>query len=290
MSKLATLAALALFVACGPAPRQSDDDDDDGVDANPNCTPSAQTESSCNDGFDNDCNGYLDCEDTACVGTPECPVETCEIETPSVSFPLPDGNCTGFPPTDPYTDAQMQAFLDTCGAYDGVMNLSGFPAGATLTDTSKLLGVCATMEHSWLRDMQMELYTPDGVRVILSKFQGQDCPSGPCEVYLGMANDFDDDNTPVPGTGYEYCWKTGATNAPMIDFVNAQPDPGTFDPYILPAGDYSPSEPFTGLQGATLNGMWRIHIVDAWGIDNGYVFGTKMLFDPSLSDDCPIIE
>src|SRR5678815_2696575 len=98
MSKLATFAALALFIACGPAPRQSDDDDDDGPDANPNCTPSAQTESSCNDGFDNDCNGYLDCEATACVGTAECPVETCEIQTPSVSFPLPDGNCTGFPP------------------------------------------------------------------------------------------------------------------------------------------------------------------------------------------------
>src|SRR5678815_5485262 len=122
-SVLAVVAALAL-VACGPGPRQSDDDDDDDSPdaAVVTCIPSAQTESSCNDGFDNDCNGYLDCEDTACIGTEACPVETCEIETPSVSFPLPDGNCAGSPPTAPYTDAQMDAYLATCGAYDGIMN------------------------------------------------------------------------------------------------------------------------------------------------------------------------
>ncbi len=290
-SVLAVVAALAL-VACGPGPRQSDDDDDDdGPDAAVvTCIPSAQTESSCNDGFDNDCNGYLDCEDTACIGTPECPIETCEITTPSVSFALPDGNCTGIAPSPGAPDSEFEAFLATCGAYDGVMNLSGFPAGARLEDPSKFLGVCAKMEHSWLRDMQMELYCPDGTRVLLDKFRGQDCPSGACEVYLGEANDSDSSSTPIPGLGWDYCWATAATNPQMLDVANAAVSPPFPDHYKLPAGDYQPSQPFSGLAGCSLNGEWKIRIVDGWGIDNGFVFETKLMFDPSLSDDCPIIE
>src|SRR5690349_19865251 len=215
MKKLVLVVA-ALAAACGPKGRNPGGDDV-GDDTGPPdaaetlCTPTAQTESSCNDGFDNDCNHYVDCEDTACTGTPECPVQTCEITTPSVSFPLPDGNCSGIAPPAGSPDAQMQAFLDTCGAYEGIMDLTGFPAGARLDDPTKLLGICVKVEHSWLRDMQMEAYCPDGQRVLFSKFRGQDCPSGACEVYLGDANDADPSSSPVPGVGWDYCWTTAAT-------------------------------------------------------------------------------
>jgi hypothetical protein len=284
---IALAALMTLAIGCGPGPRHEDDDDDgdDTPDAGFNCTPSGATETSCTDGFDNDCDRLLDCEDTECVGTIDCPVETCEIETPSVTFPLPDGNCNDALPHDPgVTDAQMQAYLDTCGAYDGVMNLTGFPAGSRLEDTTKLLAICATMEHTYLRDMQMEAICPDGQKVILSKFQGQ--TGG--EVFLGEPItepcDFDPSCTPVPGVGYEYCWRVGVANQPLIDFANATLL------HDIPAGDYQPSQPFTGFQGCTLNGPWTIRILDGWGIDNGVVFGTRMEFDPSLSDDCPIIE
>jgi hypothetical protein len=285
MRKLVLVIA-ALAAACGPSGRNPGDDDtgDDAPDANTNCTPSASTEISCNDGFDNDCNGYVDCEDTTCVGTVECPVQTCEIETPSVSFPLPDGNCSGIAPPPGSPDAQMQAFLDTCGAYEGVMDLTGFPAGARLTDTTKLISICATMEHTWLRDMQMEAYCPDGQRVLLSKFQGQ--TGG--EVFLGQPITEPCDGlptcTPQPGVGYEYCWTMAATNQPLIDYANAT---GAHD---IPAGDYLPSEPYTGFANCNLNGPWKLRIIDGWGIDNGVVFGTRMIFDGSLSGDCPVIE
>jgi hypothetical protein len=288
-------AVITLAVAaCGPNRRNNGDDaGDDAPDAGGNCTPTAVNETACNDGFDNDCDTVVDCADSDCYGIDGCPdLQNCEITTPSVSFPLPDGDCTGFPPDPGAPDSEMEAFLATCGAYDGVMSLSGFPAGSTLTDPSLFLGVCVKMEHSWLRDMQMELYCPNDTRVLLSKFQGQDCPSGPCEVFLGVPVDEPCDGlpdcVPQPGTGYDYCWTTAATNPPMIDFVNAVTgDPFT---YTLPADDYQPSQPFTGLAGCPLNGEWKIRVVDGWGIDNGVVFETKLMFDGSLSDECPVIE
>jgi hypothetical protein len=298
MTKIPTalffIAAVSLAAGCGPKGRgQGDDTGDDAPDANFNCTPTAVSEGpgTCNDGFDNDCDLYQDCGELECSGIDGCPVSggNCEVSTPTAELSLPDGDCTGIDPGPGATEAQMDAFLATCNAYEATLTLSGFPAGARLDDTSLFLGVCVNMEHSWLRDLQMEAYSPDGQRVLLSKFRSADCPSGPCEVYLGDANDFDDDANPVPGTGWDYCFTTGAPNGQMLDVANAAPDPFP-SIYQLPAGDYSPSQPFTNFQGSNLNGGWRIRVVDGWGIDNGYIFEAKFMFHGSLSDDCPVIE
>ena len=292
MQRLIGFASLSLLfllaVGCGPSARGDDDgggDDTTGPDA-AWCTPTGQTET-CGDGFDNDCNGFTDCSDVTCAETEACAPVDCEVTTPSVSFPLPDGSCTGSPPPPGSPPAQFDAFLATCGAYDGDMNLSGFAAGARLTDTTKLLAICATMEHTWVRDLQMEAFCPDGDRVVLSRFAGHspvtehflgEPVSEPCDVFP------DPNCVPQPGVGYEYCWTMSATNPPLIEYAN------TVGGQTLPAGDYRPSEPFTGFADCTLNGEWRIRIIDGWGIDNGVVFATRMVFDASLSDDCPIIE
>jgi hypothetical protein len=284
---LVVAAALPL-AACGPNAR-SDDDGDDGDDGDDSsCEPVTPTETACGDLEDEDCDGASDCADPDCFGIDGCPLTpgNCEVATPSASLSLPDGVCTGIPPFMG-TDPENQAFLMTCSAYEATMNLSGFPAGARLTNTSQLVGVCVKMEHSWLRDLQIEAHCPDGARVILSRFQGQDCPNplAACEVYLGQANDLDDDQNPVPGVGMDYCWKTSATNPSMLDFANQDGSP-----MILPAGDYQPSEPFTNFMNCSLNGAWRIRVVDGWGIDNGYIFESRLVFDGTLSDECPVIE
>ena len=292
MQRLVGFASLSLLfvlaVGCGPSAREDDTGADDtaGPDA-AWCTPTSQTETSCDDGFDDDCNGFIDCGDVACAEMELCAPVDCEVSSPSASLVLPDGDCTGIDPGPDAPDAQMEAFLATCGAYEATLDLSGFPAGATLTDPSQFLGVCVNMEHSWLRDLQIEVYCPDGDRVLLSKFRGQDCPNinASCAVYLGVPNDNDEIGQPVPGVGWDYCWTTAATNPSMIDFSNQDNSPPT-----LPADDYRPSEPFARFQGCALNGAWRIRVVDGWGIDNGHIFETKLMFDPSLSDDCPIIE
>jgi hypothetical protein len=43
------------------------------------CAPTEQTELTCNDGLDNDCDGNADCADIDCAGTPECPAVDCSV-------------------------------------------------------------------------------------------------------------------------------------------------------------------------------------------------------------------
>ncbi len=163
-------------------------------------------------------------------------------------LPIPDG--TGVP------------LLDT-------INFSTAPPGAIITDTTPLLSFCINIEHSWMRDLEIKLICPSGQEVILHNFYGQ---SGG-EVFLGEP--IEGDPTPIPGTGYTYCWTDEATNGTWIEYAN-QNNVGT-----LPPGDYTPFQPLSTLNGCPFNGDWILSIEDLWSIDNGYLFGASME-DPFL--------
>ena len=273
--------AAALSAACGPDARDGNGSGD-RADAAGACVAVARIETNCTDVIDQDCDGFTDCGDPDCDGLVECTAANneCEVETPSVSFPLPDGNCsTVLNPTDP-------RFTDFCSAYEGTMALTGFAEGATLADTRKLIAICVTAEHSWLRDLEVEAHCPDGRKIALSDFAGR--TGG--EVFLGKAID-NDERRMTPGVGYEYCWRQTAANPSIITYANSS---GPFEEVhgrkVLPAGNYQPSQPFTGLQGCPLNGTWKLRVIDAWPDDNGFIFGTRMIFDSSLASDCPIVD
>ncbi len=267
------------IVACGPSARPGTGDDDGLVDSNGG--PEV-----CTDGVDNDGNGRADCSDPACSGIDGCPV--CgAVENPEAQpLALPDGVSSG---TMCSTDADCtNAATPNCVAkechasYTSTLNFIGFPDGAQLTDPSKLLKVCINAEHSWVRDLQIELINPDGAIFILHKFI--DRTGG--EIYLGEANDSDDSANPVPGVGEEYCW----TPTGQFDFLAAPTT--TYNGHDeLPPGDYAADAPWTALAGSTLNGTWTMRVTDLWGIDNGFLFSWAISFDPSLVSDCsgPII-
>jgi hypothetical protein len=278
-----------MFAAACAAPHRGHGDDDGVVDS-----PTGTAEI-CTDGIDNDNDGRVDCSDPDCSGIDGCPV--CgQVENPlGQPLALPDGQSSG---TVCSTDTQCVGTNDgampphmtpncvykECHAsYTSTLNFIGFPMGAKLDDTSKLVKVCAKLEHSWIRDLQVELITPNGVILPMLKFMGRD--GG--EIYLGQANDADSDSMPVPGVGYKYCWSdmapTTMLNTTMQNFNGHQ---------VVPEGDYKPDVPFTALQGADLNGMWTFRVTDLWGIDNGYLFEWSISFDPTLVTDCsgPIIE
>ena len=284
--------SLLLAVACGPAGRKDNFGDDDGsghVDSG-----STQTGPEiCTDMVDNDGDGLVDCHDPDCSGIDGCPV--CgQVENPEGNgITLPDGissgNTCSVNADCPAATPNCLSFTDSTGnhkechaSYTSTLNFIGFPMGAHLDDTTKLLKVCATMEHSYLHDLMIELFSPSGQSVALSKFVGRVGP----EIYLGIPNDNDEGN-PMPGTGYEYCWQM--TAPAVATMVNS----GVGSPHLtVPAGDYLPDVPFTGLQGADLNGMWTFRVTDMYGIDNGFLFKCSINFDPSLVVDCsgPIIE
>lgn len=287
---LLSFVTVGSLAACGPAARSGSDSGDSGdtgvdatssVDSDPSvCVPATE---SCSNLVDDDCDGKTDCQDNDCSGVGTCPV--CgTVENPEVQpLVLPDG----LPSTDYAcsTDAQCAPYAGTsCVAklcrvpYVSSLNFVGFPQGATLDDTSKLISVCASMEHSWMRDLQIELIAPNGTIIILHDFV---YPRMGGEVDLGNPNPADDG---VPGTGANYCWDLQGSQT-MIQTANATM------PSELPPGDYKSVTPFTALAGTPLNGAWKFRITDLWPIDDGFLFGWTIKFDPSLVADCsgPII-
>ena len=172
--------------------------------------------------------------------------------TRSDSLALPDG--TGIP-------------------YETSLVFTEFSPGQTLTNIDDLDGICVNMEHSWMRDLEIQITCPNGTSVILHNHPG---PIG-SQVFLGIPNDNDNFN-PIPGSGYDYCWTPEATNANWIQYANTVlGGSGT-----LPAGDYQSFQPLTNLLGCPLNGEWTLTVTDLWAIDNGYIFSWGIDFNDQL--------
>ena len=286
LGSVAVVAALMLF-ACGPSARPLGGDDTVDAhspgpgqpDASPivaGCTPTGpeDTVATCSDGIDNDCNGTTDCDDPSCSGIGTCPVCGMVTHNEPAPFFLPDD--PGGTPV-PYSDTVL---------------FSGFGPNQTMTAVSNIQSVCVTMEHSWLRDMEIKLISPSGQSVELQKFLQQ--VGG--QVFMGVpaANDQDDSN-PQVGVGWNYCWtpsnNSDSMNLDMLDYVDMtqcgslSPDCETVA-YTLPAGNYAAAGEFSDLLGATLNGMWSIQVTDEWEQDYGYIFSWTIAFDPSILTNC----
>lgn len=172
------------------------------------------------------------------------------------------------------------ALPDGTGAdYSTSISFTNFAPGQTLTDISQLLGICVSMEHSWMYDLDVELECPNGTSVIL---QDQEFISN--EVHLGEPYEADDNNTPNPpgqGVGYDYCWTPTSTNGTWTEFAQSN-DPGGIADYTLPSGDYESFESLNALVGCPLNGEWTIIVTDRWASDNGWIFEWSIDFDASL--------
>lgn len=214
-------------------------------------------ENDCFDNVDDDCDNMTDCADPDCAAlcNPSDAGVCGEAAYGGGALAIPDG--VGM-------------------SYETTMDIQGFDQGQTMGAVSDIVKICVTMEHSWLRDLQMEALCPSGQLVVLNEFLGQ--TGG--EIYMGIPNDGDSFD-PIPGTGWNYCWSPTATNPPMLDWANANPFAGT-----LPEGDYQASGGFDPFVGCDLNGQWMIRVTDDWGIDNGYIFGWSIEFNSDIISDC----
>ncbi len=262
------------------------------------CVPSEEaTPETCSDGLDNNCNFLYDCSDPSCSGVGDCPL--CgHVDTPLGSpLALPDGvgnitcasdaDCPGAQHC--FTiDGLFGPSMECRESYRSTLTFIGF-GGATFNSVNDITSLCVTMEHSWIRDLEITLEAPNGAKIRLQRFLGQE--GG--EIYLGHANDCDDDGTPSPGTGERYCWTPTATRPAMLDYANgggamdSTPDCygfGNVD--MMPPGDYSAAEDWSAFIGAPLNGDWTLSVTDLWPIDNGYIFDWSISFDPTTVEDC----
>lgn len=128
--------------------------------------------------------------------------------------------------------------------------------------------VCVVMEHSWMRDLEIQLISPDGTGVLLHNNIGQVGN----EVLVGEPVDGDDE-APVPGVGYKYCWTMDAS----LTWLESVPLENK--PFTLTSKDYAPVDSFDVLVGHPLNGIWALQFSDLWAGDNGFVFDWYISID-----------
>ncbi len=170
------------------------------------------------------------------------------------------------------TRADSIALPDGGGAsFTSSVSFTDFSPGQVLTNVDDILRVCVNIEHSYMRDIEINLICPDGTEIQL---QQQVTAGG--EVFLGEPYEDDETGQPIPGVGYEYCWTATAPNPNWLEYANAN------SPSTLPAGDYMPFESFDALLGCPLNGEWSMEVRDWWGIDNGFLFSWSIEFATDL--------
>lgn len=186
-------------------------------------------------------------------------------------------------------DADTTFLPDGTGvSYTTTINISGFGAGEVLDNMSQLQQICATMEHSYLGDLQIKVISPSGQEVILKQFSGggstdlgEPFASGPVDGSNSTLTD--------PGVGYEYCWNDAPVFGTMVaesgNYSHTIPAStgGTYTDSYLPQGSYQSFGNLNGLLGSTLDGNWTLEVSDQFALDNGYIFNWNI----SLLSDLP---
>lgn len=170
-------------------------------------------------------------------------------------------------------DIVGQCFRDT-------LMVSNFDSDQTITSIDDLLGFGINMEHSYMGDLVVTFFCPDGGSIVVHN-------QGGGGTWLGQPCD-QDNNPNQAGRPANYSWTPTSTN-PIWSAANGAglttqlPDPcaGTNGPSLNP-GDYAAVGDWNALIGCPLNGPWVVQVCDNLGSDNGFIFGWNVQFNPAL--------
>ncbi|MDB4533889.1 gliding motility-associated C-terminal domain-containing protein [Vicingaceae bacterium] len=192
-------------------------------------------------------------------------------------------------------DADTLFLPDGSGVtYTTQIPITGFGSGETIDSLSQIQQICATMEHSYLGDLELKIISPTGQSIILKEYPG----GGSCDLgepFAAAPVDGANSNLTDPGVGYEYCWNSTPTFVTMVgesnNFTHTIPSStgGTYTDNFLPPGSYEPFEPLSNLLGSSMDGNWTMEITDNLGLDNGYVFEWNISLVGALPDTTVII-
>ena len=177
--------------------------------------------------------------------------------------------------------------------YTTTIPITGFPPGTTLTSLNMLQNVCIDMEHSFLGQLEIRLYAPNGQFVVLKEHPGGSVTN------LGepVANGPVDTNNPdtMMGNCYTYCFNGNPTFGTMVSEANNYTYTYTdnrgmvlSDKY-LPSGAYTPFQNFNGLIGTPLNGNWTIWVRDNNPQNNGWVCTWSISLVSDFSGDTIVL-
>ena len=162
--------------------------------------------------------------------------------------------------------------------YASPLTFTNFAPGQTLNNASDLVRICATMEHSYLGDLDIYVSCPDGTEVYLHRYQAGDPDIG--RQLLGEGSN-DTDETMPPDPFGTYCWTATAPRT-MREVVRNE-NIGTNQ--TVPERDYAPDESLSAFVGCPLNGEWRLNIRDNLTVDNGSIGSWSIEFSTTLIPD-----
>ncbi|MFK8165220.1 MAG: proprotein convertase P-domain-containing protein [Lewinella sp.] len=189
------------------------------------------------------------------------------------------GNDVNFNPTPvefTFTTSQTRSELtelpDGNGTeYSSPLVFSNFNPGQTLGQASDIVRICATMEHSYLGDLDIWITCPDGSRLDLHNFERGNSVE---RQLLGQG----DQNTVTADPPGLYCWTASAPRT-MTEVVTRN-NVGSNE--TMPEIDYAAEESFNTMVGCPLNGEWSLNIRDNLTNDNGYIYEWSIEFANSL--------
>ncbi len=112
------------------------------------------------------------------------------------------------------------------------IDVTGFPLD-TLFGVNSIQSVCVNITHTWIDDLNLYLVAPNGHFLELSTDNGED------------------------GDNYvNTCFTPTAIESIKGDFPFA---PASFAPFT---GNWQPEGPWSDIEGTTINGLWRLQLVD----------------------------
>jgi uncharacterized repeat protein (TIGR01451 family) len=192
------------------------------------------------------------------------------------------------------TEDGLTYLPDGTGAqYSTSVNVTGFD-GIVISNEQDLSQVCITMEHSYMGDLEIWLQCPSGVSVpLLNSYNPGFLPGGTSGGGIFLGHPVDDSGGGGAGLGFEYCFSsvfntiTGSmtqnlTNTIPVSSVVTTTPPLSAGVSMNPYVTYEPEGSFSELIGCPVNGQWTIYVQDNLGIDDGWIFGWGMYFDPIL--------
>lgn len=182
-------------------------------------------------------------------------------------------------------------------SYTSTLLFTVFDPTAIVQNPLDVISINATLEHSYLGDLNIKITCPSGQSVTLKSYTG-----GGGSHYLGEP--IDNNSQQVPGIGYEYSWQPNGTTT-MINALSTYTysytdaagvsvnshsflPPSTQYPANAtitgpqPLVTYLPEDPYSNFIGCPLNGAWTITVTDNLAIDNGFIFAWGIDFDPAV--------
>jgi len=164
-------------------------------------------------------------------------------------------------------------------SYETSILIECFDEGKKITSVNDINEILINLEHSFMGDLDIYLTAPNGSIVTLFEAAGDN-------TWFGEATD-DDDTQGNSGTGYDYGWSLNPSySGTMAQGVHDNTTTLTLSQVesasILKPDTYLPVGGFEPFIGSTLNGTWKLTVVDTRVDDNGWIFKWGIKFKDEL--------